>query len=129
MRLYLLLLLAGIIGGLLLMAGIQKGSSGSVCNNISYIYVIYSKTCPHCQYLLEYLRSIREPCIRFVFKEFSKLNKTDIWVLQDYNISIPGVPLVFAVTSNKTVIKVMGFPSKNQDIDGYFYGMDKEMQL
>ncbi len=93
----------------------------------NYVYLIYSETCPHCHNLLRYLDA---------------QNLTDIKVMATTNPSKyakvlekkgfkwdGGVPLLFAVLKNGSLIVVEGFPSESQWNDGYFLGKEKEMEM
>lgn len=94
----------------------------------SFIYLIYSPTCPHCGHLMEYLKNFEgEKNITIV-----KTTQTSKYfgILKKFNFTWDGgVPLLFAIVKNKTLIVIEGYPSERQDVNGYFLGKEKEQTL
>jgi len=87
------------------------------------IYVVYSPTCPHCENLLNFLDKEGIGVEKIPIEKFyvMKVYKN----LSDY---FSGVPFVFAKV-NDTIIIITGYPSKDQERDGYFLGRDFEEDL
>ncbi|MCD6403201.1 MAG: hypothetical protein J7K98_02650 [Candidatus Aenigmarchaeota archaeon] len=91
----------------------------------SYVYLVYSDTCPHCHHLLEYLSKIKTNVTIVKTKDSQKAYKC----LQSQGFSWNfGVPIMFARTDKKLIV-IEGYPSKSQDKNGYFMGMDYEYSL
>jgi len=87
------------------------------------IYIVYSPTCPHCENLLNFLD--REGI------EIEKIPVEKFYVMKiSNNLSayFKGVPFVFAKVNN-TILIISGYPSSNQERDGYFLGKDYEEKL
>ena len=87
------------------------------------IYVVYEPTCPHCHHLFEYLDEIDVGTINIRIPEFRKMK-----VYRELSRYFKGVPFIFSKVNNSFII-ISGFPSKEQDIDGYFYGQYNEIEL
>ena len=87
------------------------------------IYVVYSPNCPHCHYLFEYLDKIGIETINIQISDFANMK-----AYEELSKYFKGVPFIFAKVNNSFVI-VSGFPSKEQDINGYFYGLETEREL
>jgi Glutaredoxin. len=87
------------------------------------IYVVYSPTCPHCTNLLEYLDKTGKLVIKVTPEEFVRME-----VYKELSRYFYGVPFVFAKVNDSFII-ISGYPSKQQEIDGYFYGLETEMKL
>jgi len=88
------------------------------------IYVVYSPVCPHCENLLNFLDkegigvekiSIEMFPVMKIFRNLSEYYRGE-------------VPFVFAKINN-TIIIIKGYPSKNQENDGYFIGKEFEEDL
>lgn len=91
----------------------------------SKVYLIYSLTCPHCKAMIKYIDSLN--------KNVSVIKVTDSRygaLLKKFNFSWDGgVPLLFAVLENNTLIVIQGYPAESQEKDGYFMGMDYELSM
>lgn len=104
---------------------IQKNTTPLQNNSKSFIYLIYSPVCPHCEHLIEYLKSFEKEK-NIVIVKTTKASKY-LGVLKRFNFSWDGaVPLLFGIVENKSLIAIEGYPSKEQDINGYFLGKEKE---
>jgi len=92
------------------------------------VYLIYSPVCPHCNHMKEYLHKIaKEHRIRVV----ETMNTSyALYLKEEFNFTWDGgVPLLFAVLKNNTLIVIEGYPSLSQDVNGYFLGMEKEQEI
>ena len=94
-------------------------------SNSSVIYLVYSPTCPHCHHLMDYLSTLDTNVTIIETTDarriYSCLKKENInW---DF-----GVPIMVAKINGR-VHMVFGYPSVDQDINGYFMGKDKEEQI
>ena len=97
--------------------------------------IIYSESCPHCHALIRYLEE------KNAFEELNIVKTTDaspyIPLLAKMGINFSGVPtfIMYAPEMNipsavKTApfIVIVGFPSNNQNKNGYFMGKEKELE-
>lgn len=101
-------------------SGIQDFGTGN-----SFVYLVYSPSCPHCHALINYLKG-REEGLRVV-------TTTDgAWaarVLGKYGLNWNGgVPVLFAVSGSE-ITAIQGFPAGSQDKGGYFMGLEYEKAL
>ncbi len=87
------------------------------------IYVVYSPTCPHCHHLLEVLKEMNVSVIKILPDEFTKME-----IYKNLSKYFSGVPFVFAKV-NGSIIIIEGFPTKEQDVNGYYYGKDFEIKM
>jgi len=87
------------------------------------IYVVYSPTCPHCKNLFEFLEKGGIGVHKLTIDIFSITP-----VYRELAIFFTGVPFIFAKVNNTYVI-IQGYPSSNQEKDGYFMGRDFEENL
>jgi len=92
------------------------------------VYLIYSPFCPHCHHMMEYLHEIAE---KYEIKVVETMNTTYVLYLKEkFNFTWDGgVPLLFAVLKNDTLIAIEGYPSVSQDVDGYFLGKEREQEI
>ncbi len=91
----------------------------------SKVYLIHSPTCPHCKALIKYLDStnFNVSIIKTTSGEYGKY-------LEKYNFSWNGgVPLLFAILENNTLIAIQGYPTESQEKSGYFMGKEYEINL
>ncbi len=92
------------------------------------VYLIYSPVCPHCQHMKEYLHeTAKEHGIRVV----ETMNASyALYLKEEFNFTWDGgVPLLFAVLKNGTLIAIEGYPSASQDVNGYFLGKEREQEI
>ncbi|GEM_PF-1594508 len=92
------------------------------------IYLIYSPVCPHCHHMREYLHEMaKEHGIRVV----ETMNTSyALYLKEEFNFTWDGgVPLLFAVLKNNTLVAIEGYPSTSQDVNGYFLGKEKEQEF
>jgi glutaredoxin-related protein len=125
-------LIAGLLLiGVLIYVNLPSGEA-SVGNPFSTtkLYLLYSHVCPHCAHLKEYLRDFKnvsvttlctdcmgsEEKVKKVVEELKKRNFT--WD--------GGVPLLFCILKNETVVAVEGFPTVTQDNNGFYYSKSYE---
>lgn len=122
-------LLAGVLLlGVLIATWFSVPTTAVTSEGESTIYLIYSPVCPHCHHMMEYLREIaKEHEIRIV----ETMNSSyAVYLKEKFNFTWDGgVPLLFAVLSNDTLITIEGYPSVSQDVNGYFLGKEKEQEL
>jgi len=114
-----IVLLIMILAFYFIKAGVENNNIKEKYN----IYVVYSPTCPHCKNLFSFLD--REGI------GVEKISVEKFYVMKVYkNLSkyFLGVPFVFAKV-NDTIIVINGYPSKDQERDGYFLGKDFEEDL
>ncbi len=91
----------------------------------SKVYLIQSPTCPHCKAIIKYLDSVdfNVSIIKTTSGEYGKY-------LKKYNFSWNGgVPLLFAILENNTLIAIQGYPTESQEKNGYFIGKEYEMNM
>ncbi len=94
-------------------------------NNSSYIFVIYSSSCPHCHALINYLDSLKAN-VSIVKIE----RNSDVYsILKSLGIKWNGGVPFMVVHINNSFVTVEGFPSDSQNINGYFYGKNEEENL
>ncbi len=92
----------------------------------STVYLIYSPTCPHCHELRKYLASVNTNVKIVETTEAGKFYRK----LKQLGVEWDGgVPLLFAVLKNNTVIAIEGYPAAQQEVNGYFLGREKEIEI
>ena len=105
--------------------GSSTENSVAIPNNSSVIYLVYSPACPHCHHLMDYLSTITTNVTIIETTDarriYSCLKKENI----DWDF---GVPIMVAKINN-AMYMVSGYPSVDQDMNGYFMGKDKEEQI
>lgn len=90
------------------------------------IYIIYSPTCPHCHYLINYIESKSMNITVVKTTEGGKYVK----FLESHGIKWDGgVPLLFVLLKNETLVVVNGYPTESQEKNGYFFGVDYEKSM
>ena len=90
------------------------------------VYIIFSPTCPHCHSLIDYVESKNTGLPIVKTTEGGKYVK----FLESHGVKWDGgVPLLFVLLKNETLIAVNGYPAESQEKDGYFYGMDYEKSM
>jgi len=87
------------------------------------IYVVYSPTCPHCKNLFNFLEKNGIGVHKLTMDIFAITP-----AYKDLAILFRGVPFMFAKV-NGTYVIIQGYPSSNQEKDGYFMGRDFEEDL
>lgn len=93
--------------------------------NQSTLYLIYSPSCPHCHALIEYLDTIKTQA--FIFKTTQFYYAT---CLENLGLKWNGgVPLLFGILENNSIIAIQGYPTSSQEVNGYFLGMEKEIEI
>lgn len=93
----------------------------------STIYIAYSPHCPHCHHLIEELEKNQPKNVRIIL---TTNGKAVYECLKQKNYSWNfGVPLTFALLKNGSLIIIQGYPSKSQDINGYFLGKENEEKI
>jgi hypothetical protein len=93
----------------------------------SVVYLIYSPICPHCHHMIEYLQTFENE-IKIV--KTTDSSKYANYLLERFNFSWDrGVPLLFGIVENKTLIVIEGYPAEQQEKDGYFLGKEKEQEI
>lgn len=91
------------------------------------IYLIYSPLCPHCHYMIEYLKKYENE-IKII--KTTEPKKYIDYIFEHFNFSWDGgVPLLFGIVKNKTLIVIQGYPTQQQENNGYFLGKEKEQKL
>ncbi|MDN5358278.1 MAG: hypothetical protein PWP76_121 [Candidatus Diapherotrites archaeon] len=87
--------------------------------------LVYSPTCPHCHSLMKYLdeKYPDAPILRTT--DGSKIKE----YLKEAGVSWDGGVPIMAVRVDGNVFVLSGFPSENQDVNGYFMGREKELSL
>jgi len=84
------------------------------------IYVVYSPTCPHCENLLNFLEEERIGVEKIPIENFYTMD-----IFNNLSKYFNGVPFVFA-NVNGTIIIIEGYPSKDEENNGYFIGKEFE---
>ncbi len=98
--------------------------------NGSVIYLIYSSFCPHCHYMMSYLEDMHDkyPSISVVKiedgSEYAKYLEDHYGYKWD-----GGVPLLFGILRNGTLILIKGYPTDSQEKNGYFMGKEYEKKM
>lgn len=101
--------------------------SGLKAGNESTVYLLYSPTCPHCHAMIEYIESKRMGVKLIKTMETSKYAK---YLMANCSFKWDGgVPLLFAVLKNGTLIAIEGYPAKSQEKNGYFMGKEYEINM
>ena len=92
----------------------------------SVIYLVYSPYCPHCHHLIEYLdtKNLKDVSI---LKTTNGKATYECLLKENFKWNF-GVPIVFAKV-NSTLIVIEGYPSVDQDVNGYFLGKEKEEDI
>lgn len=108
------------------MPGNISNTSNFSSKNPSVIYIAYSPSCPHCYHLLEYVSELNLKNVSIIQTQ----NGREVYtLLKKYNYSWDfGVPIVFTRV-NGSLIVIKGYPSKDQDREGYFIGKEYEERL
>lgn len=118
---YLILPIA--IAIVVILALMFRSSLSNVPTKQYNIYVVYSPTCPHCKNLFDFLEKNGIGVHKLTIDIFSITP-----VYRELAIFFTGVPFIFAKV-NGTYIIIQGYPSSNQEKDGYFMGRDFEENL
>jgi len=96
-------------------------------NKENVVYLIYSPACPHCHAMIEYLKNYENE-IKIV--KTTQPKKYLSYLYKNFNFSWDGgVPLLFGIVENKTLIVIQGYPAKGQEKNGYFLGKEKEQKI
>jgi len=101
-------------------------NTSNTSKNVSVIYIAYSPSCPHCYHLLEYVSKLNLKNVSILTTQ----NGREVYaLLKKYNYNWDfGVPIVFTEVNGKLII-IKGYPSKEQDKEGYFIGEEYERKL
>ena len=120
-----------IIGLFLMLSGCVS-SNKDVIGNVNAnntLYLIYSPTCPHCHALINFLKkelNNHEDIKVILIKDGTKY--ANLFTSYNYSWS-GGVPLLFAILSNNTFIAIKGFPTSQQNSDGYLISKSYEIRM